>query len=622
MTLSFEKKLLLSVACLLLTSLILLSVVSGSLLQREVQQSVRSEMHHSLQQVWSMSNNWLQSRSDILRAFSQQMTDQPGDHWQDPLTLVRRAGHFDLVYVGTEDGQMLMSQPEANLPSDFDPRTRPWYMQAVEDNDLVVTPPYQDAGSGNLIMSIGLPMQSNTRDVLASDLTLTAIIEQLLSAETRWTSQLWILDEEQRVLVHEDPALVQQLFQEVMPGKALPAEGELVELDFQGQSWLASTITLPQAGWTFLLLMDSSEAYAGLVSLAWQVGMLSLLVLLFCVILLYFLINYLTRPLKNLAYALQEISTGEADLTQRLQISSADEFGRMSQAFNQFVARLQQLLQQVQQLGQSLEKEAEATQSQVAENLEQLGNQQAEVSQMASAVDQMSAATSEIANNAEQTAERARSAVDSTREGTKLVETNREGIAQLAEQLDDGMQALNEVDVQVQDITGILATIQGVAEQTNLLALNAAIEAARAGDHGRGFAVVADEVRSLSQRTHEATDEIRQMIETLQLATGQAVKIMKVCHQQTELSVEGSRQAAEHLQLIDEVNGGIRDMAIQIASAVEEQNTVTSEMSGNAESIREVSDQLTGQSEVSRERAESLRIVVDSLQKLMRSFRV
>ncbi|WP_404415357.1 methyl-accepting chemotaxis protein [Marinospirillum sp.] len=621
MKLNFQNKLLLSVAGLLLLALALLSFLSGNLLQREVNQAVHSEVNNNLNLTRSLASSWIEGKSDLMQATAGELTDEP-ESWEDALTLVRRGGGFELVYVGTDQGQMIQSRPAVELPADFDARTRPWYQQATEAGDLIITPPYVDAGSGSLVMSMAVPLEVNSDQVLAGDLSIAGIVGDLLATQLRWTSQIWMLDDEQQILAHPDTDYLQTNALEQINASSLPASGELTEVTYEGRSWFASSISLPEAGWTFLLLVDANEAEAGLVSLAWQVTLFSALIIAASCLLLYLLIRFQLRPLKRLAGALENISRGEADLTRRLEADKDDEFGRMSYAFNRFVERLQQLVTQVAALTREIDLDAQTSQKQAQNNQDQLADQQMEITQLASAAHEMATATGEIAGNAENTAAQAQEAASSTREGLRLVESNRDATTELANQLTLGMHSLEEVDEQVQEITGILVTIQGVAEQTNLLALNAAIEAARAGDHGRGFAVVADEVRSLSQRTQAATEEIREMINSLQASTEQAVARMKSCHHQAGESVKGSEQASERLQSIDQANTQISDMASQIASAVEEQNAVTSEISSNTEKIKGVSDELSEQAETSQQRTQELRSRVRSLRELTDKFKV
>ncbi len=310
----------------------------------------------------------------------------------------------------------------------------------------------------------------------------------------------------------------------------------------------------------------------------------------------------------------------DGDLSER--IISFGAASSLVEHTNKFLARLDEIFTQMHEVTGTLTTQASDTSSSAEIRVNKASAQQSEVEQVAAAVTQMAASTQEIAANAEQTALASNETVQTSEVGGKLADTCQLSITQLAQNVSQASDIISKLNDNGKQISSIVETIKGIAEQTNLLALNAAIEAARAGDQGRGFAVVADEVRTLSKRTHSSTKEITTMISALESSTQLAVETMKGCHELATTSVSDAGKAALSFADINVAIKNISGMATQIATAAEQQTSVTEEINRNTHSINDVSVLFLKEAEKGIEEASELQDQAQKIEGLISHFKL
>ena len=175
---------------------------------------------------------------------------------------------------------------------------------------------------------------------------------------------------------------------------------------------------------------------------------------------------------------------------------------------------------------------------------------------------------------------------------------------------------------QAKGIGKVLDVIRTIAEQTNLLALNAAIEAARAGDAGRGFAVVADEVRALAHRTAQSTQEIEQMIGSIQTNTASTVNTMLDSSTMTQQTIGLAELAQQALADILAANDEINNRNLVITTAAAEQADVARAVDRNLLNIQQLSIQSAEGSTQTTAASQSLASLAHELNTMVKHFQV
>jgi methyl-accepting chemotaxis protein len=294
--------------------------------------------------------------------------------------------------------------------------------------------------------------------------------------------------------------------------------------------------------------------------------------------------------IRNLQNTMNKIAQSN-DLTTTVDVSGEDELSDMAEVFDHMLTNFRSLIVEVNNSVNTLNT---ATGS-LAENIynanEGVETQMQQTDLVATAVTEMVATVDEIATNTREAAHKAELTNSNAGKGKAGVEQTIKQIGQLSEKLLDSENVVKELEKESITIASVLGVIRGIAEQTNLLALNAAIEAARAGEQGRGFAVVADEVRTLASRTQDSTQEIETIIGLLQKRTQEIVTLMDECRNQGQESADQASSAGAMLDEITQDVALIMDMNSAIATAIQEQSTVASEVNQHVVMIRDVTEQ-------------------------------
>jgi len=253
----------------------------------------------------------------------------------------------------------------------------------------------------------------------------------------------------------------------------------------------------------------ANEASSALISLIIIFFSASAAILLILIIIIKVLI---LSPINELAMISKDISTGKGDLTKRLAEKTADEIGKTSHFFNNFIEKVQDMVQGIMISGHKTYKDVED----VTNNLNIINDRMNEERELLQSATSKGINIQQVIEDSLEDSKETSTRVDLAVQNLSLA---HDDIMELVQNVNHASEKENEIAISLselskdaENIKSVLTVIGDIADQTNLLALNAAIEAARAGEHGRGFAVVADEVRKLAERTQQSLSEINATI--------------------------------------------------------------------------------------------------------------
>ncbi len=466
----------------------------------------------------------------------------------------------------------------------------------------------------NLVIASGEYLSSLRAD------RIREALETVSRARYGEAGYFWIQDAKGTILAHPNAGLV---------GQQVPATLKIAKaIEGREEAFVDTTFTNPQSGqvedklsyarrvmpdWGWIIgtgvYRSDIETITGTLDqeiegifdekAALGVGVtLALTLAILCVSL--FLISILAKALNQLRQRIENLSSGEADLTARLDVTSDDEIGQIQQAINRFVGELQSMLLEIQTANLELDAGISGLRHHNEQNRTALEHHADRTAGVVTATEQMDVCASDVATRSARTSEHTRQGAEQARHAMTTVGESTESVRALVQQLEEAKAWVAKTTNSTEQISRVLTVIGGIAEQTNLLALNAAIEAARAGEQGRGFAVVADEVRALANRTQECTSEIGTLLGDVGHDVSHTEQAISTTAERCDAVVANTERVSTDLQHLSRAIQEIDKLTAQIATAAEEQSAVSrdianaiGEIEGTAKGLKGVSQQTT-----------------------------
>lgn len=580
-----------------LTAIVLALVINGIASYTTVKHHNNQQISRNLSAVVNGNtqalNEWFNARFTMLASMEEAVTSDA------PLAAMRQlavSGDFMTAYIAYPNTSEAFFSDDWQPPSDYDPRQRPWYQDAASAQDTIITAPYEDAQTGGLIVTFARPYYQNGElaAVIGGDIAINDVVDIVSNIAPTPSSFAFLTTEDGTLIAHPDANLTLEPSTILSSALTTSKLQQMIQADSPQALSLQNSDKLlmgsdvgGSSGWQLVVALDEKEATAGLRAIATTSIVTLLIVAVITALVFGLLLSLLLRRLLVARDAMDNIASGEGDLTQRLPEEGNDEVTQIASAFNRFVGKMEAVLIDVRTSSESVHHAANEIAMGGQDLSRRTDNAAASLQQTSASIEEITSTVQHTAASAQEANKLSQTASEVANEGGKVVAnvvTTMEGITQASDK-----------------IGNIVTLMNSIAFQTNLLALNASVEAARAGEHGRGFAVVADEVRKLAGRSSEAANDIQKLIEDTQTRVNNGTTLVRNAGATMDNIVAHITRVRDVLEEINaatrEQSDGINQVNIAVAELdrmTQENAAMVEESTTAAEQLKEQADHLSG----------------------------
>ncbi|MCM3740966.1 methyl-accepting chemotaxis protein [Oceanobacillus luteolus] len=565
-----------------------------------------------------------------------------------------------MAWVASNRSNFLVGSNEVLSDPSFDIASRPWYEQAIAEEDVYFTEPYMDEVFGEIILSAMTPISENGNviGIVAIDIFLDELPNLMESFKLGENGYSFLVTNDGTFIYHPDDSFILNDEKNILSfdgeisdigTKMLAGENGLQSLVVNNNREYVGYSPVPTTGWAIGTSLPEEEALSVLKT--FTLFMVSFFIAA-CLILLVVVTIVLTRMLRNIprvTEVMNELGQGNLNVV-NIETKSQDEIGQLVNSTNLMQQRMRELISKISTVSETVNsKSEELTQSandvkagseQVATTMQDLADgsesQANSTTELSAIMASFSEEAIEAHNNSTQVYESSNAVLEHTAEGSNLMERSTEQMKRIDHIIYESVEKVESLDTESKKISELVSVIKGIADQTNLLALNASIEAARAGESGKGFAVVANEVGKLADQVASSITGITDIVETIQYESAQVTESLRDGYKEVE---QGAEQLTVTRNTFEEISAsvtqmveGIRTISDNLSSIsvksdkmnvnIQEIAAISEESAAGVEQTSASSQQITSSMEEVVASSDELAILAEELNELIHQFRL
>ncbi|MER0141664.1 methyl-accepting chemotaxis protein [Bacillus safensis subsp. safensis] len=651
---SISKRLIISFTLVLVLPIITLSTISYQIAKEELDHEIMYGAKARVNDMNDMIEQKLLNKENAVKLFTQTTTaadfkKKNQDELYEHFEIYSKINEDDVVgFYAASKNRDFIQFPKVDMPKGYDPTTRDWYQQAMQDEkgEPVVTNPYISATTNGMVVTIAQRLKDGS-GAIGIDIDVQDIVDKIKEIKIGREGYPIIANKSKQIVAHPEEKSGSEVTGNISSILYSGKEGTST-YENKGEQKRIVFVTNDLTGWKIAGTMFVSETEEA----AQPVWNSAIILLISSFILggvaIFFIVRSITIGLRRLVDFSEKVSEG--DLTETLETKSKDEIGDLTRSFSKMSESLRDVIRAVQQsvdnvASASEELTASASQtSQATEHItmsiEQFSNgNEAQNEKVESSTNQLVAMNEGLQDMSQTSSEVAAVSLQSTEaagQGGRIVESTASQMKHIDTSVQEAEQVIKELEYKSKDITSILNVINGIADQTNLLALNAAIEAARAGESGRGFSVVAEEVRKLAVQSADSAKEIEKLIQEIVLEIAKSQDMFKAVNREVNAGLGMTEEAKESFQHIYKAAEGmskklsqLNDTAIDLSSgsklvsqAMQEMRQVSRESAANIQDIAASAEEQLASMEEITSSSVTLANMAEELKELTSQFKI